>query len=81
MASVSDYHSFSPLTAVNPKAIRRKLGMSQSAFARAFGLGLRTVQEWEQGRRAPDVAVRAYLTVIDRDPAAVTAALLRTSDR
>ena len=35
------------------KALRRKLGMSQSKFAASFGFGLDAVQSWEQGRRRP----------------------------
>ncbi|MGI8744927.1 MAG: helix-turn-helix domain-containing protein [Bryobacteraceae bacterium] len=62
-------------TLVDVKAIREKMGMSQSEFARAFALNRRTVQQWEQGKAAPDVAVRAYLTVIERDPQAVVSAL------
>lgn len=33
--------------------LRVKTGLSQSKFAEYFGLPLRTVQEWEQGRRKP----------------------------
>lgn len=33
--------------------LREKTGLSQSKFAEYFGLPLRTVQEWEQGRRKP----------------------------
>lgn len=60
---------------VDVKAIRRKAGMSQSQFASAFALSKRTLQEWEQGKATPDGTVRAYLTVIDRNPNAVVAAL------
>jgi putative transcriptional regulator len=60
---------------VNVRAIRKKVGMSQSEFASAFALNRRTLQEWEQGKAAPDNAVRAYLTVIDRNPQAVVEAL------
>jgi putative transcriptional regulator len=60
---------------VNVKAIRKKVGMSQSEFASAFALNRRTLQEWEQGKTAPDNAVRAYLTVIERNPKAVVEAL------
>jgi putative transcriptional regulator len=60
---------------VDVKAIRRKAGMSQSQFASAFALSKRTLQEWEQGKASPDGTVRAYLTVIDRNPTAVVAAL------
>ena len=60
---------------VDVRAIRRKVGMSQSQFASAFALNRRTLQEWEQGKSAPDNAVRAYLTVIDRNHRAVVEAL------
>ncbi len=60
---------------IDVKAIRKKVGMSQSEFASAFALNRRTLQEWEQGKTAPDNAVRAYLTVIERNPAAVVEAL------
>jgi putative transcriptional regulator len=36
---------------------------------------LRTLQKWENGERQPEGPARAYLTVIDRNPAAVVAAL------
>lgn len=60
---------------IDVKAIRRRVGMSQAKFAAAFALNPRTLQEWEQGKAEPDGAVRAYLTVIDHNPAAVVAAL------
>jgi putative transcriptional regulator len=41
-------------------------------------LNPRTVQEWEQGRAQPDLATRAYLTVIDRNHEAVEEALAAT---
>jgi putative transcriptional regulator len=54
---------------------RKRLGLSQAAFARRFQLNLRTLQDWEQGRRAPEEIARAYLRVIERNPDAVAAAL------
>ncbi len=62
-------------TAVDVRAIRAKLKLSQAGFARRFGLGLATVRDWEQGRYQPDQAARAYLTVIAREPAVVERAL------
>ncbi len=35
-----------------PQVIRTKLKMSQSAFAALLGVSMRTLQDWEQGRRA-----------------------------
>jgi putative transcriptional regulator len=60
---------------VDVRALRSKLGLSQSEFASQYGISLRTLQEWEQGRTSPDSAVRAYLTVIERNPRAVIEAL------
>ena len=60
---------------VSVKAIRAKLGLSQAEFSRRYAFSQRSVQEWEQGRRRPESAARAYLTVIARDAAAVERAL------
>jgi len=60
---------------VDVKAIRCKLGLSQVEFSRRYAFSPRSLQEWEQGRRRPESAVRAYLTVIDRNPEAVEKAL------
>lgn len=35
------------------KQIRLRSGMNQKEFASYFGINLRTLQEWEQGRRNP----------------------------
>jgi putative transcriptional regulator len=60
---------------VNVREIREKIGLSQPQFAARFAISPRTLQEWEQGRTVPDSAVRAYLTVISRNPQAVEKAL------
>jgi putative transcriptional regulator len=60
---------------VDVRAIRARSGLSQSEFAREYGFSVRTLQEWESGGARPPSAVRAYLTVIDRNPKAVRAAL------
>jgi putative transcriptional regulator len=57
------------------KVTRLKLGMSQAAFAEAFGFTLGALQDWEQGRVTPPEAIRRYLRVIDREPEAVMRAL------
>src|SRR5271157_4762166 len=61
--------------AVDVRAIRARSGLSQSQFAHEYGFSVRTLQEWESGGAKPPSAVRAYLTVIDRNPKAVRAAL------
>ena len=56
-------------------SLRRRLRLSQGAFATLFGIPLATVKDWEQGRRTPDAPARAYLRVIERNPKAVRSAL------
>lgn len=60
---------------INVRRIRKKLNMSQSEFARYFGVSVRTIQDWEQGRRVPSGASKSFLFVIDREPEAVHRAL------
>jgi putative transcriptional regulator len=60
---------------IDVKAIRKGVKMSQAEFSRAYGIGKRALQEWEQGGREPDSAARAYLTVIAKEPAMVRRAL------
>ena len=61
--------------AVDIRKLRDRLGLTQEQFALRFGLELDAVRNWEYGRRAPDAAAKAYLTVIDSDPEAVRKAL------
>ena len=61
--------------AVDVRVIRKRLGLSQSEFARRFGFGLATVRDWEQGRYQPDQAARSYLLVIEREPEIIERAL------
>lgn len=57
------------------KAIRDKLGVSQSEFALMIGVSVSTLQNWEQGRRQPDGPARALLKVAAENPEAVAEAL------
>ena len=57
------------------RAIRAKLGLTQTAFAARFGFSLAAVRDWEQHRRRPEAAARVLLKVIDRVPEAVARAL------
>jgi len=43
--------------------IRERTGLSQAKFAALLGVSVRTLQEWEQGRRAPSGAARTLLLV------------------
>jgi len=51
--------------------MRETLGLSQSDFAALFGFNVRSLQDWEQGRRRPEIPIRAHLAVIQRDPQTV----------
>jgi putative transcriptional regulator len=57
------------------RVIRRALQRSQDEFSARFNSPIGTLRDWEQGRKAPDAAARAYLVVIGRNPDAVTQAL------
>jgi putative transcriptional regulator len=48
--------------------IREKTGLSQSRSAELLGVSVRTLQDWEQGRRAPSGAARTLLLIAARDP-------------
>lgn len=67
--------TFKPSIALEIRNIRLATRLSRAEFARKFALDARAVQDWEQGRRKPDRAARAYLTVIARQPKAVERAL------
>ncbi len=60
---------------IDVKAVRKSLNMTQQMFASRFGFPLGSVRNWEQGRRSPDGAARAFLHVIAREPEAVQRAL------
>jgi putative transcriptional regulator len=57
------------------RRIRSKIRMSQIEFARATGVSVDTLRNWEQGRRHPSATARALLKVLDRSPEAALAAL------
>lgn len=57
------------------KAVRAKLGASQSEFALMIGVSVATLRNWEQGRRTPDGPALALLRVAAKNPGAVAAAL------
>ena len=57
------------------KVIRRALGLSQEEFSARFHIPVGTLRDWEQSRKEPDAAACAYLTVIARNPEAVSEAL------
>jgi putative transcriptional regulator len=52
-------------------SVREKTGLSQSKFAELLGVSVRTLQEWEQGRRAPSGAARTLLMIAAKNPRAL----------
>lgn len=50
------------------RAIRMQLRMTQAAFAKAIGVPVATVRNWEQSRTSMDPAVRSLLPVVEREP-------------
>lgn len=63
---------------VDVKAIRVATGKNQAEFARTYDLPVRTVQEWEQQRRAPDGGSRVLLRMIAADPEGVATMIAKS---
>jgi putative transcriptional regulator len=61
--------------------IRRAMKLSQSEFAAHFHIPIGTLRDWEQGRKEPDAAAKAYLRVIATEPEMVRKALRRPISR
>ena len=55
--------------------IRKALSVSRSEFAMMIGVSVRTLQNWEQGRRKPEGPAKALLRVASKNPKAVLEAL------
>ena len=63
---------------INPpeiKSVREKLNVSQNDFALMIGVSVRTLQNWEQGRRKPEGPAKALLRVASQNPKAILDAL------
>lgn len=73
----SEPHGWHVPADIDVKAIRRKTGLTQKDFAQAFGFGLDQLKQWEQGRARPVHGLRAYLLLIDDNPAYLLKALGR----
>ncbi len=50
---------------------RKKTGLSQARFAQLLGVSIRTLQDWEQGRRVPSGAARTLLMIAAKNPQAL----------
>lgn len=51
-----------------PKNIRARLKISQATFASLMGVSVRTIQDWEQGRRVPKGPARSLLRIAEQNP-------------
>jgi putative transcriptional regulator len=49
-------------------SLRRFVGLTQAQFARAMGISVHTLRNWEQGRRRPDGPAVALLRIAARHP-------------
>jgi len=47
---------------------RQKSGLSQSRFAELLGISVRTLQDWEQGRRKPSRAAMSLIQIAKQRP-------------
>ena len=66
------------VTRVEPNEVvqaRQGTGLSQAQFAEALSISKRTLQEWEQGRRAPSGAAQALIRIARNHPEVVLEAL------
>lgn len=49
-------------------ALRRFVDLSQARFAKALGISVHTLRNWEQGRRRPEGPAIALLRIAARHP-------------
>ena len=56
----TELNSYLAQSAVDVKAIRNKVGLSQSEFSERYGFPIRTLQDWELGRTQPPRAFRSW---------------------
>ena len=59
------------ITVPDVGTVRAKTGLSQARFAELLGVSVRTLQDWEQGRRAPSGAAKTLLRIAANNPQAL----------
>jgi putative transcriptional regulator len=57
------------------RTLRHRLQLSQEEFAARYHIPVGTLRDWEQRRKEPDAAAKAYLRVIALEPEVVRKAL------
>ncbi len=60
-------------------ALRRFIGLSQAELARAVGISVHTLRNWEQGRRHPEGPAIALLRIAARHPRILRESLASTA--
>ena len=58
-------------TEPDASSIREKYGLSQTKFAAMLGISVKTLRNWEKGRRRPQGPARVLLQVAERHPEAI----------
>lgn len=56
------------VTAPDAKAVRERIGLSQSEFAQLMHVSIKTLQNWEQHRRSPTGPAAALLKIVSTAP-------------
>jgi len=59
---------------IDVRAIRDKVGLSETEFAASVGVRRETIREWERGIRTPRGPARILLDIIARNPDIITSA-------
>ena len=68
-------HRRTVLGKIDVKALRERIGLTQAEFSTMIGVSVKTLQNWEQGRREPEGPAKALLRVVEKQPQAVMSAL------
>ena len=59
------------VTPTDAAQARARMTLTQSQFAKLLGVSVRTLQEWEQGRKKPTGAAQTLLRIAVRTPEAL----------
>lgn len=62
-----------------PKVIRERMKLGISAFASLLGVSVKTLRNWEEGKRKPSGASKSLLVVAARHPEVLLEILQETS--